>query len=342
MFFRLCAVFACLASSASAREIAVAADIGPIHSLVARVMEGAGRPVLVLPPGTSPHGHALRPSEARTLEEAEVIFWAGAELAPWMGEAISALASDARAVSLAEIGAVEAEHDGADNHGDADAHDHGDEHGHDDAHDHGEERDEADAHGDADGHDHAAEEADAHAGHDHHEHSNNMHGWLDPERAKLWLHEIADVLSELDPDNAVIYEANAESGVAELEGLMDRVDTVLDPVRGKGYVVFHDAYGPFEERFDFPAIGSISVSDAAPPSAARVARLRDAVVESEAVCVFSEPQFNAGLVSTLTDGTQARTGILDPLGALLEPGPSLYPMLIEDIAATMAKCLSED
>jgi zinc transport system substrate-binding protein len=55
--------------------------------------------------------------------------------------------------------------------------------------------------------------------------------------------------------------------------------------------------------------------------------------------VLAEPQFNPGLVATVMDGTNAKTGILDPLGSDLKPGPALYPQLMRNLAATLAECL---
>ncbi|PIP97144.1 MAG: zinc transporter, partial [Rhodobacterales bacterium CG18_big_fil_WC_8_21_14_2_50_71_9] len=73
----------------------VATDIAPVHALAARVMAGVGAPSLIVPPGASPHGYALRPSEAAALERADVVFWVGAALTPWLEGAIDALAGDA-------------------------------------------------------------------------------------------------------------------------------------------------------------------------------------------------------------------------------------------------------
>ena len=104
----------------------VAVDIAPVHSLVSRVMEGAGAPRLVLPQGASAHGHAMAPSEARVLAEADLLIWVGPALTPWIGGAAEALAPGIRMVTL--LDAAEDDHGG---HGD---HDHGHAHGDDDPH----------------------------------------------------------------------------------------------------------------------------------------------------------------------------------------------------------------
>src|SRR6056300_1150557 len=66
----------------------VAVDIAPVHSLVARVMDGIGSPSLIIAPGASPHDYRLRPSEATALQNADVIFWIGPTLTPWLDKAL--------------------------------------------------------------------------------------------------------------------------------------------------------------------------------------------------------------------------------------------------------------
>lgn len=317
MIRRLATVFTCLALPAVAEVPRVVADIGPVHSMVARVMEGVGAPDLMLPTGVSPHGHAMRPSEADALSKADAVFWVGASLAPWMERAVESLAQDAVSVELlvdagvapVPEGRASAEKD----HGDAD--DHGDGH----------------------------ENHDDHADHEDHGHDHggvDPHAWLDPETGKIWFERIAETLADLDPENAIIYAANADAGMAELDSLMIEIRERVAPLRGQGYITFHDAYNWFETRFDLPASGSVSVSDATPASAGRVAELREIIVASEATCIFSEPQFDPGLAATLAEGTSAQTGVLDPLGATLQPGPALYPTLLRNMSLSLEDCLT--
>ncbi|WP_281824658.1 zinc ABC transporter substrate-binding protein [Jannaschia rubra] len=303
MPIRLALLLSVVAFPAVAEVPKVVADVGPIHSMVARVMDGLGAPTLIVPPGLSPHGHALRPSEASALQDADVVVRVGGTLAPWLDDAVGTLAPKARSLVLLDVPETQLRT-----------------------------FDEDHGHGDDD---------DPHKDHDADAVAIDPHAWLDPDNGKLWLDAIADTLSEADPENAIIYAANAEAGRAELDGLKIEIEGTLAPVRDRGFIVFHDAYGYFEEKFSIPSAGAINVSDAAPPSAARVAALRDAVVDADAVCVFSEPQFNTGLVTTLTEGTGARSGVLDPLGAALQPGPALYPALLRGLATSLSECLAE-
>lgn len=311
----------------------VAVDIAPVHSLVARVMEGVGTPDLIVQPGASPHEYSLRPSEASALQDADLVFWIGPDLTPWLTDTIETLAPDAAVTALLEAdGTIELEfREGAlfEAHDHDDEKDHDDEEGHEDHDDHADE-----AHDAHDAHD------DEEAEHDEHDHgAHDPHAWLSPQNAMTWLNVIAGQLSAADPDNAGTYFANAAAGRTEIEALIGEVTATLDPVRDGQFVVFHDAYQYFEADFDFPASGAISIGDASDPSPARIAEIQGRIAEQGIDCVLAEPQFNPGLVATVLDGTQAQTGILDPLGSDLEPGPALYPQLIRNLSTALAGCM---
>lgn len=347
------------AAFADAPQVAV--DIAPVHSLVARVMEGVGSPDLIVQPGASPHEYNLRPSEATALQDAALVFWIGSDLTPWLTNTIETLAPDAAVTTLLEVdGTIELDfresasfeahdheehgdddHDkeGHDDHGDEghaeEAHDDHGEDGHDDHTEHANEEAEHDEHAhEGDGHD---DEEAGHEGHDHGAH--DPHAWLSPQNAMTWLNVIAGQLSAADPDNAGAYFANAAAGRTEIEALIGEVNATLDPVRDGKFIVFHDAYQYFETDFDFPASGAISIGDASDPSPARISEIQDRIADQGIDCVLAEPQFNPGLVATVLDGTEAQTGILDPLGSDLEPGPALYPQLIRNLSTALAGCM---
>ena len=321
-----------MGGTAFAKTPQVAVDIAPVHSLVARVMEGVSTPDLIVQPGASPHEYSLRPSEAAALQNADLVFWIGPDLTPWLSETIETLAPDADVTVLLKAdGTIELElrentlfeaHD----HDDHD--DHGDEENHGDHDDHGDEEK---------GHDDHRDESAGHEGHDHGAH--DPHAWLSPQNAMTWLNVIAGQLSAADPDNAGAYFANAAAGRTEIEALIGEVNATLDPVRDGQFIVFHDAYQYFETDFDFPASGAISIGDASDPSPARIAEIQGRIADEGIDCVLAEPQFNPGLVATVLDGTEAQTGILDPLGSGLAPGSALYPQLIRNLATALAGCM---
>jgi zinc transport system substrate-binding protein len=334
----------CAAASPTAAEVPrVATDIAPVQSLVARVMEGLGTPDQVVRTGASPHGYAMRPSEAEALAQADAVFWIGPELTPWLERAIENVAPDAAIVELLDAqgtfllefrsGARFADHGdghdhaGSDDHGVASLDGHGDE-------GHGDEGHGDEGHGD-----------EGHGGEQHstlnddHDHSgNDPHAWLDPDNAKLWLGVIAQTLGQLDPPNADAYAANAAQGQAEIDAEAARIEAVLAPLEGLNFVVFHDAYHYFEHHFGLPAAGAIAAGDASDPGPARIEEVRGIMRDLDVACVLSEPALNPAFVDTVIEGTDARAGVIDPLGADLAPGPGLYIALMRDVADRLAAC----
>lgn len=199
-----------------------------------------------------------------------------------------------------------------------------------------------DDHADHGGHDDHDDHADSeeHDDHDDHGHGGvDPHVWLDPVNAKALVHEIEEALAEADPANAATYGSNAEAVMSRLDDLVAEIDAELEPVKDRRYVVFHDAYQYFEKRFGVSAVGSITVSPEVLPGAERVSALQEKVRGLNATCVFSEPQFEPKLVATITENSNAGTGVLDPLGAAINDGPNLYFTLIRNMAKSLKDCL---
>lgn len=353
-----------LAPSLAAAEPNVVTSIKPVHSLVAGVMEGIGKPFLLIDGAASPHGFALKPSQAFLLQGADVVFWVGPELETSLEKPIDTLAAKAERVELIgapgmtllsfrEGGGFEGhdhDHGHDDNHNDEHAHDDDDhdkdehkheEHAHDD-HDKDEHKHEEHAHDDHDKDEHKNEEH-AHEGHAHDEHAGegkDTHVWLDPENARAMVRDIAHHLIEIDPENAETYEKNAAQMDERLQELSATLSAQLAPAAGQPFIVFHDAYHYFEDRFGLKAAGTITINPEVPASAKRVAEVQDKVRDLKAKCVFSEPQFEPKIVNVVLDGTGASTAVLDPLGAEIENGPNLYFELMTNLASSFGECLA--
>ena len=298
-------------------------------------MDGVGTPGLLVDGSSSPHTFQLKPSHATMLQEADIVFWIGEDLESFLETPLESIAKDAKQVTLMESEDIEMlkfrEKNVFDDHDDhRDEHDDHDEHG--DEHDEHEEHEE---HGDE--HDEHEDEHDDHAHHDGHNHGEfDIHFWLDPEIAKTIVQIAAKEISEIDPANASKYEANAAKALNEL-------DQLISDTRGKinkdaTYVVFHDAFQYFEQRFGIEVIGALTVNPEILPGAKQLAEIRE-VIEHEAVnCLFSEPQFNPTIAETIASDTGVKAAVLDPLGAELEPGKDLYFDLISDMASSFESC----
>ncbi len=300
----------CLPSSGAAGpDPNVVASIKPVHALVAGVMQGVGEPVLLLKGGASPHGYNLRPSEVQSLNQAQVVFWIGRELETFLIKPLGN-AVGVRSVELLRAPGVETLPLRESGNWEPHAH-----------------------HDDDDEHDHAQAEAG-------HRHSDvDAHIWLDPRNAMAMVRQIGAVLSEVDPDHKADYQRNAAALSERLQQLEQSLQKQLESVRGKPYIVFHDAYQYFERRFALTATGSITLNSERPVGARRIQDIRERIENNQVICVFSEPQFKPTLVETLIKDSSAKSGVLDPLGADLPEGPEAYFQLLNNLAAGLRACL---
>ncbi|MCZ4429053.1 zinc ABC transporter substrate-binding protein ZnuA [Agrobacterium sp. SOY23] len=318
---------AAIAAAASGATAApdVVVSIKPVHSLVAAIMKGVGEPQLIVDGAASPHTYNLRPSNARKLEKADVVFWVGPGLEAFLQKPLEALASKATVVELEDVkgleklpfregGPFEAHDDGEEGHEAHDGHTEGEA-----VHDHGHD------HGDADEHEHGA---------------YDTHLWLDPANAKAMAQAVETALIAADAGNAATYQANTRKLMDDLDALDAEVAETVKPVKDKPFIVFHDAYQYFEHRYGVKTAGSITVSPETLPGADRVKQMQEKVRQLGATCVFAEPQFEPKLVSVITEGTPAKSATLDPEAATLEPGPDLYFKLMQGIAGSLRNCLS--
>jgi len=335
------ALLATVASAAQAAP-AVIASIKPVHSLVAGVMEGVGTPHLMLDAAQTPHSFALSPSDAARIAGADLVVWVGPDLESFLVRPIASTAPEGASMELARTegilrlpvrdGGVWEAHDHDHAHETASTgqggHDHA-EHGH-DGHDH-------------DGHDHGEHEADAaaEAGHDHAGAGEiDPHIWLDPANGRVLARAIAVRLAAIDPQNAARYAANAEAVAERIHAAERAAADRLAGVTDRPFMVLHDAYQYFEAHFGLSAIGAITLSPERKPGARRIVEIRERIVTAGAPCLFREPQFPPALVDTVVEGTEARVGVLDPLGVEIPAGPGAYPALIEAIAGSLADCLA--
>ncbi|WP_416262586.1 zinc ABC transporter substrate-binding protein ZnuA [Gibbsiella quercinecans] len=300
-----------VAGSASA---AVLTSIRPLGFIASAIADGVTETEVLLPDGASPHDFALRPSDIQRLRAADLVIWVGPDMEAFLTKAVAPLPAS-RQLAISELAAVKPLLMKGD---DDDDHEH--------HHDHG-------------------EAADNHAEHDHdhddghHHGAYNLHVWLSPEIAKLTAIAIHDRLLELMPQNKDKLDAN----LRQFENLLTQTDknvvNMLTPVQGKGYFVFHDAYGYFEKHYGLSPLGHFTVNPEIQPGAQRLHQIRTQLVEQKAVCVFAEPQFRPAVINAVAKGTAARSGTLDPLGMGIALGKDSYGNFLSALSNQYVSCL---
>ncbi len=328
---RLCfggVVAVCLASPAVpafAVELKVVVTLKPVHALVSQIMDGVGTPALIVDGAASPHTFTLKPSGAKAINDAEVFIRISETVEPFTRKIVAALPSSVTLVTLTDVAGMKLldQREG----GTFEEHEHEDGANHAGTHD---AKDETPA-----GHDGEAHKD----GHDDGHEGKDGHIWLDPANARVIVQEVVKALAAKYPESAEKLKTNAKGVLAKIDALTAEIETLVDPVKDKPFIVFHDATQYFESRFGLAASGSITVSPDVQPSAKRLTAVRKKIGALAAVCVFTEPGFQPKLVAAVTEGTNARSGTLDAEGQMLTPGPELYFELMRGIARNIRGCL---
>ncbi len=304
------ALLALTSSARAAADVKVVVTIKPLHALVAHVMSGVATPELLVNGVASPHTFTLRPSEVRILNNADLFFRMSASVEPFTVPVVRALPKSVEVVTLQDAPgmALLALRTSALF----------------ERHMHGSGR--SNGHGEAHPAVHRGDVVDGHA-------------WLNPGNAKAMVSRIERALSAKYPTHAAVFRSNALALGAQLDALAAELNTQLEPIAGKPYIVFHDALQYLERRYGLNVVGSISINPEVPPSGKRLSELRHKILSLGAVCVFLEPAVDTRLVNNLIEGTGARTATLDPEGARLQPGPDLYVTLMRRLAADLRSCL---
>ena len=319
-----------LTFSISKADVKVVTSIKPIHSLAAYVMDGVGKPDVIVDGYNSPHGFSLKPSHAKMIENADLIIWVGEDLEAFLEKPLNTIAKKSVNIEIMDLKGIKKLKfreknifEGHDDHGHGHKEEKHDDHGHKEHKehdDHGHKKEKHDDHG--------------HEGHAHGEH--DPHVWLDPMNAKVIIKEIENQLVKLNPDNSSKYKANSKKAQSELDNLTKNIKKDL-----KGnlrFVVFHDAYQYFENRFGIKVLGALTVNPDVLPGAEQLSEIREIIEHEKVNCLFSEPQFNPAIIKSIAKDTKIKTGVLDPLGATLDKGKSMYSELLQSMYASFKGC----
>lgn len=320
----------------------VVADIAPVAALSDSLLGAPGATVLLIGPGASPHSAALRPSQARGLQDADIVVGVGPALAPGIWEQIETLAADAPHLVLMDVDGLErlpfpeaGARDDSD-HSDHDAHD-------DHAHDEHDEHDDHDDHDDHDKHDddhaHDAHD-DGHGDHAHDDHAHvgdtDPHMWLNPENAALWTDALADRLGALDPENAALYAQRAAASKDQIAAAARQVAATLAPYAGRSVINAHDDMRYFTSRFGLDTAGAVIPADGSAPGARSVVKLSERLAQGDIGCLLTDPAHPSRLARQLASDAGVAVAELAPLGT---PGQS-YPEMLIALGDGMADCLS--
>jgi zinc transport system substrate-binding protein len=285
-------------------ELNVVVSVRPLYGIVASIMEGKGKPKLILQGNESPHTYALKPSNVSTVSEAHLVVWIGESYEVFLKKIIANQAKRDGLITAEKLSGIHLLH--LRSGGVWGEHSH------------------------------------SHAHHDDHAHDTTTidgHLWLDIANAKVIAQAVKEKLCQLDEKNAKDYEANLSKFLNKLDELNAELREALDPYAKKGFIVFHDSYQYFERAYNLTTLGSILVEPESPAQPYHVDLLLELLKNGHCHCIFSEPQFKADIAESLSVKTEIPMGLLDPLGTQIPLSSDHYLLLMRDMVAAIDKCV---
>jgi zinc transport system substrate-binding protein len=305
----------------------VISTIQPINSLVSAVIGNTGKTISIIPAEQSPHDFKLKPSDVKVLQNSNIIFYVSNHLESSVTKVFKNLPKNIKLINLMEESGIN--HLAIRDNAAWERHDH-----------HGDDHDDHDKHGKKhDDHDDHDKHGKKHDDHDDHEKEDDVHIWLSPDNAIKIVQKVNKVLSLYFPENSKIYNENTTKFIDKIRNLKMELIKELSPIKNKPYIVFHDAYQYFEKTFELNAVGSVALEGDIASSPKQISFIKDKIIKSKASCVFQEPQFDSKLVKIVVEGTNAKTGTLDPLGVNITGNKDFYLQLLTNMAKSLKECL---
>ncbi|MDO9927002.1 zinc ABC transporter substrate-binding protein ZnuA [Glaesserella parasuis] len=297
----------------------VLTTVKPLGFIANAITDGVTETKVLLPTSASPHDYSLKPSDVEQLQSAQLVVWIGEEMETFLEKSIEKLPKE-KVLTLEDVPAIKelVEHSGEEKE---DKHDHKHDHKHEHKHSHNH------AH-----HDHS---------HDGHSHDEDWHIWLSPKASEHIAEQIAERLSQQLPEQKAKIAENLANFKATLATKNSEIAKQLEPVKSKGYYTFHDAYGYFEEAYGLKSLGSFTINPTVAPGAKTLNAIKKSIAQKKVQCLFAEPQFTPKVIESLSKGTSAKVGQLDPLGAKIELSKNAYPEFLQSLADQFGVCLAQ-
>ncbi|MDG6264112.1 zinc ABC transporter substrate-binding protein ZnuA [Glaesserella parasuis] len=291
----------------------VLTTVKPLGFIANAITDGVTETKVLLPTSASPHDYSLKPSDVEQLQSAQLVVWIGEEMETFLEKSIEKLPKE-KVLTLEDVPAIKelVEHSGEEKE---EHHEH--KHGHSHNHTH---------------HAHS---------HDGHNHDEDWHIWLSPQASEHIAEQIAERLSQQLPEQKAKIAENLANFKTTLATKNSEIAKQLAPVKSKGYYTFHDAYGYFEDAYGLKSLGSFTINPTVAPGAKTLNAIKKSIAQKKAQCLFAEPQFTPKVIESLSKGTSAKVGQLDPLGAKIELSKNAYPEFLQSLADQFGVCLAQ-
>ncbi|MBF0751660.1 MULTISPECIES: zinc ABC transporter substrate-binding protein ZnuA [unclassified Pasteurella] len=296
----------------------VLASVKPLGFIASAIANGVIDTQVLVPTGASPHDYSLKLSDIQKVKSADLVLWVGEDIDSFLERPVNQVDRQ-KVITIADLAEIkplltQAHHEHFHEEGD---------HKHDHKHEH------------KNGHEH---------NHDHENHeglSTNWHIWYSPAMSQIVAQKVADKLTIQFPDKKALIEKNLADFNRTLAEQSDKIKAQLAPFKEKGFFVFHDAYGYFNDAYGLKQTGYFTINPLVAPGAKTLAHIKEEIAEHRVNCLFAEPQFTPKVIESLAKGTAVKVGRLDPIGDGVALGANSYANFLQATADSYAQCLSK-
>ncbi|WP_082093481.1 metal ABC transporter substrate-binding protein [Demequina sediminicola] len=271
-------------SAAANTSLTVGTAFYPLQYVAERIGGDLVAVETLISAGVEPHDAELSPKTVRDMQSMDTVLFLS-DFQPAVDDAMETTGArglDAHHI-IDEHGAEEAEHEEESDHDD---------------HDHDEETE-------------TTEEESSHDDHDHG--SLDPHFWLDPTLLAEYADDVLAEFSELDPDNAETYSANASQLLTDLDAIDASYSDGLATCERRDIFVGHEAFGYLALAYDLTQEGLAGLDPEAEPSPARVREIRDMVEDTGATTIYSESEVSADAAEAVAEDVGVDVLVLSPI-----------------------------
>ncbi len=260
----------------------VVVSIFPVYDLARRVAGPDADVTLLLQPGKNEHTFDPTPRDIEEVAKAKLGVMVGLGLDPWMEKLMKDAAPKARVLKVGDrVPTIPI-------------------------------KDEAIGEEEA----HAAAGGKDDDDHDHEKGAPDPHVWLDPQRARLIVKQLAEELSRVDAAHAGGYRQRA----AEIEDSLEKLDKEIEDKtkawKLKSFVTFHGSFGYFADRYKLKIVAVIEPYPGTTPDGKYIKKVIDVVGKQQIPALFSEPQLDPRPAKVIADEAKKPLDVLDPIGGV--------------------------
>lgn len=172
----------------------------------------------------------------------------------------------------------------------------------------------------------------------------NPHAWMSPEQGLIYVENIRRALTELAPEHADYFAANAARYSGEITAVATKLETALAtlPQNNRVLVTCEGAFSYLTTDYGLEEVYLWAINSEAQGSPQQVARVIETVKEKQIPAVFCESTVEPRIQQEVVAATNARLGGVLYVDSLSPPdGPaSTYLSLLEHTADTIISGLT--